>query len=60
MDLSKLDNAMARMLVETINNMLIELYSAMVQAEIEKVVKQQREGIDYKYVNIYTYKKSFF
>lgn len=52
MDLSKLDNAMARMLVETINNMLIELYAAMVQAEIEKVEKQQRECIDYK--------KSFF
>ena len=27
MDLSKLDNAMARMLMETINNMLIELYA---------------------------------
>lgn len=33
-DLSKLDNAMARMLMETINNMLIELYAAMIQAEI--------------------------
>lgn len=29
MDLSKLDNAMARMLMETINNMLIELYAAI-------------------------------
>ena len=27
--LSKLDKAMARMLMETINNMLIELYAAM-------------------------------
>ena len=48
MDLSKLDNAMARMLMETINNMLIELYAAMAQAEIEKKEKRQREGIDVK------------
>lgn len=40
MDLSKLDNAMARM--------LIELYAAMAQAEIEKKEKRQREGIDAK------------
>ena len=40
MDLSKLDNAMARM--------LIELYVAMAQAEIEKKEKRQREGIDAK------------
>ena len=48
MDLSKLDNAMARMLMETINNMLIELYAAMAQAEIEKKEKHQREGSDVK------------
>lgn len=42
------DNAMARMLMETINNMLIELYAAMAQAEIEKKEKRQREGIDSK------------
>lgn len=48
MDLSKLDNAMARMLMETINNMLIELYAAMAQAEIEKKEKRQREGIEAK------------
>ena len=29
MDISKLDNAMAQMLMETVNNMLIELYAAM-------------------------------
>lgn len=45
MDLSKLDNSMARMLMETINNMLIELYAAMAQAESEKKEKRQREGI---------------
>ena len=36
---------MARMLMETINNMLIELYAAIAQAEIEK---RQREVIDSK------------
>lgn len=39
---------MARMLMETINNMLIELYAAMAQAEIEKKEKRQCEGIDSK------------
>ena len=33
-DLSKLDNSMAKMIMETINNMLIELYAAMAQAEL--------------------------
>ena len=51
MDLSKLDNAMARMLMETINNMLIELYATMAQAEIDKKEKRQREGIDSKKVH---------
>lgn len=48
MDISKLDNAMARMLMETVNNMLIELYAAMAQAEVEKKEKRQREGIEAK------------
>ena len=48
MDISKLDNSMAQMLMETINNMLIELYAAMAQAEIEKKEKRQREGINAK------------
>ena len=48
MDISKLDNSMAQMLMETVNNMLIELYAAMAQAEIEKKEKRQREGIDAK------------
>ena len=33
-DLSSLDNSMAKMIMETINNMLIELYATMAQAEI--------------------------
>ena len=48
MDLSVMDNAMARMMLETINNMMIELYASMAQAEIEKKEKRQREGIDAK------------
>ena len=47
-DLSGMDNNMARMIMETINNMLIELYAAMAQAEIEKKEKRQKEGIETK------------
>ena len=47
-DLSKLNNSMAQMIMETINNMLIELYATMAQAEIEKKEKRQREGIETK------------
>lgn len=48
MDLSAMDNAMARMIMETINNMFIELYATMAQAEIEKKEKRQKEGIQAK------------
>ena len=48
MDVSKMDNNMARMIIDTINNMLIELYAAMAEAEIEKKEKRQREGIQAK------------
>ena len=47
MDLSKLDNAMARMLMETINNMLIELYAAMAQADIRSGLRRQRRPTTY-------------
>ena len=43
--ISALDNSMAKMIMETINNMLIELYATMAQAEIEKKEKRQQEGI---------------
>jgi DNA invertase Pin-like site-specific DNA recombinase len=48
MDISILDNSMAQMLMETVNNMLIELYAAMAQTEIVKKEKRQREGIESK------------
>lgn len=41
MDLSVMDNAMARMMLETINNMMLELYASMAQAELEKKEKRQ-------------------
>lgn len=47
-DLSKLNNTMAAMIMETINNMLIELYATMAEAEMEKKEKRQREGIQAK------------
>ena len=40
MDLSVMDNAMARM--------MLELYASMAQAELEKKEKRQREGIEAK------------
>lgn len=47
-DFSSMDNDMARMIMDTINNMLIELYATMAQAELEKKEKRQREGIEAK------------
>lgn len=34
------------MILETVNHMLIELYAAMAQAEVEKKEKRQKEGIE--------------
>lgn len=45
---AKLNNDMAKMIMDTINNMLIELYAAMAQTEIEKKEKRQQEGIQAK------------
>lgn len=45
-DLSMFDEGMAKMMLETINNMLIELYATFAQTEIEKKEKRQREGIE--------------
>ena len=36
---------MAKMIMETINNMLIEMYASFAQVELEKKEKRQREGI---------------
>jgi len=44
-DFSLMENSMARMMMETINNMLIEMYAVFAQVEIEKKEKRQKEGI---------------
>lgn len=44
-DFLTMDNVMAKMIMETINNMMIELNASMAQAEIEKKEKRQRKGI---------------
>ena len=36
------------MMIETINNMMIELYASMAQAEMEKKEKRQKEGMEAK------------
>ena len=48
LDLSVMENSLARMMLETINNMMIELYASMAQAELEKKEKRQKEGIQAK------------
>lgn len=45
-DLKNMDNNLACLIVETINNMLIEIYATLAQAEMEKREKRQREGIE--------------
>jgi DNA invertase Pin-like site-specific DNA recombinase len=42
------DDNTAAMMLEAINNMMIELFASMAQAEIEKKEKRQREGIEQK------------
>jgi DNA invertase Pin-like site-specific DNA recombinase len=44
-DYSKLDDVMAKMMMETINNMLIEMYASLAHAEMLKREKRQKEGI---------------
>lgn len=43
---NEMDNALARMMMETINNLLIEMYATFAHAEMEKKEKRQREGIE--------------
>lgn len=45
-DFSTINNDMAKMMMETINNMMIELYASMAEAEMQKKQKRQREGYE--------------
>ena len=49
-DYNQLDNgqSLSSMMLETISNMLIEMYAVLAQAEMEKRVKRQSEGIQSK------------
>ena len=42
-DLSQMDNALARLMIETINNVLIEIYASLAQAEMEKKREASKE-----------------
>ena len=44
-DYSTLDNSMANMIMDTINNMLIEMYATFAHAEMIKREVRQKEGI---------------
>ena len=41
-----IDNEMAKMMMETVNNMMIELYASMAEAEMHKKQKRQKEGYE--------------
>lgn len=45
-DYGSLQNGIAKLLMETINNMLIEMLASLAEAEMEKRVKRQSEGIE--------------
>ena len=47
-DFSYLEDDMAKLFVEMITNMLIELYASLAQAEMHKKKKRQREGLEAK------------
>ena len=46
MDAKGMDNKMAVLMFETLNNLMLELYASMAEAEIQKKEKRQREGIE--------------
>lgn len=46
MDCSSLNNAMAQMIMECINHMLIDFYDCLSRSELERKEKRQREGIE--------------
>lgn len=45
-DLSGMDDTTASLILETINNILIEVFTTFAQSEMQKRVKRQQEGIE--------------
>lgn len=46
MDFETMDNELAKLMLEVINNVLIETFATMAEAEMHKREKRQREGIE--------------
>lgn len=46
MEFGGLGNEMARLMLETINNLMIEIYVTMAEGEMHKKEKRQREGLE--------------
>lgn len=44
-DYSSIDNEMAKMMMETVNNMMIELYASMAEAEMHKSKKDKKKDM---------------
>ena len=47
-DYSSMPDDLGKLMMETINNMLIEIYASLAEAEMKKKEKRQREGIEQK------------
>lgn len=47
-DTASMEDGTARIMAETINNIMIELYTSLAEAEMHKREKRQREGIEQK------------
>lgn len=47
-DFGQYSNDLAKLMMDCINNMMLELYASIAQAELEKKEKRQREGIEAK------------
>lgn len=46
MDYSKLGDDLSKLVMDTVNNMLIEMYASLAEAEMHKRERRQREGIE--------------
>lgn len=44
-DFNSMDNDISKMILEVVNNMLIEMYAVLAQAEVDKKAVQQKKGI---------------